>query len=56
MNYPTVSTIDHATQPTRNRVADYLAKGLTVRQIADLLNISTQAVYKHKKRLERHES
>ena len=37
---------------TRQRVHDYITKGLTVRQIADLEGISTQAVYKHLKALE----
>lgn len=36
-------------ETTRQRVEDLIAKGLTVRQIADLLRISTQAVYKHLK-------
>jgi DNA-binding CsgD family transcriptional regulator len=37
---------------TRRRVAEYLAKGLSPRQIADILHISTQRVYQHKKALE----
>ena len=36
---------------TKQRVHDYIDKGLTVRQIADLEAISTQAVYKHLKAL-----
>ena len=43
----------HASEKTtRDRVADYIDKGLSVRQIADLEGISTQAVYKHLKALE----
>ena len=42
MTAPTLPT-------TRQRVHDYIDKGLTVRQIADLEGISTQAVYKHLK-------
>lgn len=37
---------------TRARVEDLIRKGLTVRQIADLLRVSTQNVYKHLKALE----
>jgi len=37
---------------TKQRVADYIDKGLSVRQIADLEGISTQAVYKHLKQLD----
>lgn len=36
---------------TRQRVQDYILKGLTVRQIADIEGISTQAVYKQLKAL-----
>lgn len=38
-------------ETTRAKVEDLIAKGLTVRQIAELLRISTQAVYKHLKLL-----
>lgn len=44
--------VETATQTTRDQVAAYLEQGLTVRQIAQLLGISTQAVYKHLKRIE----
>ena len=37
---------------TREQIAELVAKGLTVRQIADLLRVSTQNVYKHLKALE----
>ena len=37
---------------TKQRVHDYIAEGLTVREIANLEAISTQAVYKHLKALE----
>ena len=37
---------------TKQRVHDYIAEGLTVREIANLEAISTQAVYKHLKTLE----
>lgn len=53
MNYPTTSTTDHAKQSTRQRVADLLEKGLTVRQIADVLGLTTQNIYKHKHAIER---
>jgi DNA-binding CsgD family transcriptional regulator len=36
--------------PTRERVKDLIEKGLTVLEIAHLLRISPQAVYKHLKR------
>ena len=36
---------------TREQIAELVAKGLTVRQIADLLRVSTQNVYKHLKAL-----
>lgn len=39
-----------ATKPTRERVAELIEKGLTVLEIAHLLRISPQAVYKHVKR------
>lgn len=32
---------------TREQVAELIERGLTVRQVAQLLNVSTQAVYKH---------
>lgn len=38
-------------EPTRKRVADLIEKGLTVREIADLLRVTTQNVYKHLKAL-----
>ena len=44
MTTPTLST-------TKQRVQDYIDKGLSVRQIADLEGISTQAIYKHLKTL-----
>lgn len=47
VNYSTTSTSDHETKPTRERIAELLAKGLTVRETADLLGITTQNVYKH---------
>lgn len=34
---------------TRERVRDLIERGLSVREIAQLLSISTQAVYKHLK-------
>jgi hypothetical protein len=37
---------------TRRRVATYLAQGLSPRQIAVLLGISTQVIYYHKYRIE----
>lgn len=37
---------------TRDRVRDLIARDLTVREIAQLLGISTQAVYKHLKVLD----
>lgn len=37
--------------PTKQRVKELLDKGLTVRDVAALLNISTQAVYKHMKQM-----
>lgn len=40
------------TRSTRERVRDLKAQGLTVREIATVLNVTTQAVYKHLKRLE----
>lgn len=36
---------------TQKRVADLIDRGLTVREIASVLNLSTQAVYKHLKAL-----
>lgn len=38
-------------EPTRDRVADLIKKGLTVREVADILRVSTQNVYKHLKAL-----
>jgi len=38
-------------KPTRERVPELLDQGLTVREIASVLGISTQAVYKHIHRL-----
>lgn len=40
-------------QITREAVASMLAKGHSVRRISARLLISTQAVYKHKKALDR---
>jgi transposase len=41
------------TRPTtRDRVQQLTAQGLKVREIAAILNVSTQAVYKHLKALE----
>lgn len=37
---------------TRSRVAAFTVEGRTPREIAGLLEVSTQAVYKHLKRLE----
>ena len=37
---------------TRERVRDLIDRGLSVREVAQLLGISTQAVYKHLKRIE----
>ncbi len=39
---------------TRSRVAAFTAEGRTPREIAGLLDVSTQAVYQHLKRLEIH--
>lgn len=41
-----------STQSTREKVADYLDKGLTVREIAGLLGLTTQAIYKHTRSIE----
>ena len=41
---------DSTSQPTKDRVADLITKGLTVLEIAHLLRISPQAVYKHIRR------
>ena len=38
-------------ETTRERIEDLIQKGLTARQIADLLRVSTQNVYKHLKAL-----
>lgn len=35
------------TSKTRDRVAELLEKGMTVLEIARMLNVSPQAVYKH---------
>lgn len=32
---------------TRQRVEDLIGKGLTVREVADVIGISTQRVYQH---------
>mgnify|MGYP001575944376 CR=1 FL=1 len=37
---------------TRARVAQMLAAGMTVREVASALGLSTQAVYKHKDRID----
>jgi predicted ArsR family transcriptional regulator len=47
VNYPTTPTTDHSTGSTRERVAWLLASGLTVREVAAVLGVTTQAVYKH---------
>lgn len=41
-----------ADSPTREQVRRLQAKGLSVREIATLLSISTQAVYKHLRKIE----
>lgn len=41
---------------TRDRVRNMIARDLTVREIAQLLGVSTQAVYKHLKRIEEEDS
>lgn len=38
-------------ETTRQRIEDLIQKGLSVREIADLLRVSTQNVYKHLKAL-----
>lgn len=38
-------------ETTRDRIEELIKKGLTPRQIADLLRVSTQNVYKHLKTL-----
>lgn len=40
------------TTSTKERVAQLTEQGLKVREIATVLNVSTQAVYKHLKTLE----
>ena len=55
MSYPTKPPAE-VTKERRRRIAEYLDKGLSVREIADLLKISTQAVYLHKRRLEEQEA
>lgn len=40
------------TTSTRERVAQLTEQGLKVREIATVLNVSTQAVYKHLKALD----
>lgn len=47
---PTLDMSDTPITPTRERVKDLIEKGLTVLEIAHLLRISPQAVYKHLKR------
>ena len=37
---------------TRERVRQLTAQGLTVREIASILSLSTQAIYKHRKAIE----
>lgn len=37
---------------TKERVAQLVEQGLTVREIATILNVSTQAVYKHLKAMD----
>ena len=44
--------MQHGPTSTRDMVAVGIADGLSVRQIADLLGITTQAVYKHLKVLD----
>ena len=37
---------------TRERVRQLTAQGLTVREIASILSLSTQAIYKHLRKIE----
>ena len=37
---------------TRERVRQLTAQGLTVREIASILSLSTQAIYKHRKAID----
>ena len=37
---------------TRERVRQLTATGLTVREVAAILSLSTQAIYKHRKAIE----
>jgi DNA-binding NarL/FixJ family response regulator len=46
-----MSDPNHTERPTREKVAELLERGYPVRQIAKLLDLTTQAVYKHKKAL-----
>jgi len=41
-----------AKPPTRERVRQLTAQGLTVREIATLLGLSVQAIYKHLRKIE----
>ena len=41
-----------STASTRERVRQLTEQGLSVREVASILNVSTQAVYKHLKRIE----
>lgn len=43
------------TTPRRAEVRDLLAKGLTVRQIAAVMHVSTQAVYDHIRKIKAEE-
>lgn len=40
-------------QSTKERVSKLVDQGLTVREIASILNVSTQAIYKHLKALDK---
>jgi predicted DNA-binding protein YlxM (UPF0122 family) len=50
VNYPTKPPTE-VTADRRRRIAEYLEKDLSVREIADLLGITTQAVYLHIRKL-----
>lgn len=50
MSYPTKPSSD-VTADRRRKISEYLDKDLSVREIADLLGITTQAVYLHIRRL-----
>lgn len=44
------------TPTTRDRVRQLTGQGLTVREVASILNVTTQAIYKHLKAIEAEES